>query len=419
VAVVFSSPRDLPEEAVADRKSLEKIDLTASVVIPLAVGGSYGYCISLGMARVERPWHADLISQLRLIGEVITNALTRRESDEKILALMEKLKTENVYLREETERIQASNGMLGDSAALGEVFRQVAQVAATDTTVLITGETGVGKELLARAIHEQSGRKGRPMVTVNCSALPPTLVEAELFGREKGAYTGSMTRQKGRFEIADGSTLFLDEVGDLPPAIQPKLLRALQEGVFERLGSPRAINVDVRLIAATNRDLKRMVADGSLRRDLFYRLNVFPIRLPPLRERREDIPQLVWHFVRKYAGRMGRPIDHIPGETMQALMSLPWEGNIRELSNVIEHAVITSTQGSLRVRLSEAPTVTESRGMTLEAVERRHIFAVLEEAGWKISGPHGAAERLGLKPTTLRSRMKKLGIRSKKSGDIS
>jgi transcriptional regulator with GAF, ATPase, and Fis domain len=257
------------------------------------------------------------------------------------------------------------------------------------------------------------------MVTVNCSALPPTLVEAELFGREKGAYTGSMTRQKGRFEIADGSTLFLDEVGDLPPAIQPKLLRALQEGVFERLGSPRAINVDVRLIAATNRDLKRMVADGSLRRDLFYRLNVFPIRLPPLRERREDIPQLVWHFVRKYAGRMGRPIDHIPGETMQALMSLPWEGNIRELSNVIEHAVITSTQGSLRVRLSEAPTVTESRGMTLEAVERRHIFAVLEEAGWKISGPHGAAERLGLKPTTLRSRMKKLGIRSKKSGDIS
>jgi transcriptional regulator with GAF, ATPase, and Fis domain len=307
---------------------------------------------------------------------------------------------------------------IASAASFGEHYqalpvsalRQAAQVAPTDTTVIITGETGVGKELLARAVHKQSGRKNRPLVTVNCSALPPTLVEVELFGREKGAYTGSMTKQKGRFEIADGSTLFLDEVGDLPPAIQPKLLRALQEGVIERLGSPREIRVDVRLIAATNRDLKVMVADGRLRRDLFYRLNVFPIHVPPLRERRDDIPQLVWHFVRTYAGRMGKQIDHISDETMKALSSLPWPGNIRELSNVVEHAVITSSGRTLQVKSPQIPTPLEESDGKLETIERRHITGTLEKCGWKISGPGGAAERLGLKPTTLRSRMERLGI---------
>lgn len=417
--VAFASVEDLPEEAVKDRESLAKMELKSSVVVPISVEGSHDYCISVGCDRKERNWPDELVTQLRVVGEILVNALLRKKSEEKVRNLVEQLKEENVYLREETVRSQESNGMLGDSPPFRGALRQAAQVASTDTTVLITGETGVGKELLARAIHAQSGRSGRPMVTVNCSALPPTLVEAELFGREKGAYTGSMTKQKGRFEIADGSTLFLDEVGDLPPEVQPKILRAIQEGVIERLGSPREIKVDVRLITATNRDLNQMVADGRLRQDLFYRLNVFPIHVPPLRERREDIPQLVWHFVRKYAGRMGKQIDHISEEALKALSLLPWPGNIRELSNVVEHAVITSSGRTLQVKASPVPRVPGDHDRKLETLERRHIIEVLKECGWKISGPGGAAGILGLKPTTLRSRMEKLAIKRRMDDDIS
>lgn len=417
--VAFASVEDLPEEAVKDRESLAKMELKSSVVVPISVEGSHDYCISVGCDRKERNWPDELVTQLRVVGEILVNALLRKKSEEKVRNLVEQLKEENVYLREETVRSQESNGMLGDSPPFRGALRQAAQVASTDTTVLITGETGVGKELLARAIHAQSGRSGRPMVTVNCSALPPTLVEAELFGREKGAYTGSMTKQKGRFEIADGSTLFLDEVGDLPPEVQPKILRAIQEGVIERLGSPREIKVDVRLITATNRDLNQMVADGRLRQDLFYRLNVFPIHVPPLRERREDIPQLVWHFVRKYAGRMGKQIDHISEEALKALSLLPWPGNIRELSNVVEHAVITSSGRTLQVKASPVPRVPGDHDRKLETLERRHIIEVLKECGWKISGPGGAAGILGLKSTTLRSRMEKLAIKRRMDDDIS
>ena len=291
-----------------------------------------------------------------------------------------------------------------------KVLSQAEQVARTDSTVLLLGETGTGKELLARAIHSLSSRKDRPLVTVNCAALPPTLIESELFGREKGAYTGALTRMVGRFEIADGSTLFLDEIGEIPLELQGKLLRVLEEGVFERLGSTKPVHVDVRIIAATNRDLEQEVKDGKFRRDLFYRLNVFPIMIPPLRERPEDIPPLVRAMVKELEKRMGKEIDSIPRKTMEALQAYSWPGNVRELRNLIEHAMILSRGKNLEVQLPKARiSATEAAG-NLQEMERRHVVAVLEKTGWRIAGPGGAAEILGLKRTTLQAKMKKLGI---------
>jgi transcriptional regulator with GAF, ATPase, and Fis domain len=281
--------------------------------------------------------------------------------------------------------------------------------------VLITGETGTGKELLAFAIHEMSGRSSKAMVTVNCAALPPALIESELFGREKGAYTGAMTRQSGRFEMADGSSLFLDEIGDLPLEVQVKLLRVLQDGQFERLGSTKTLTADVRVIAATNRDLAAMVRDGRFRADLFHRLNVYPIEVPPLRARVSDIPLLVWRFVQEFNKKMGKSIDAIPRPAMERLKYYPWLGNVRELRNQIERAMIVSDGRSLTIDLpANAPGPT-SVPVTLEEVERKHIRDVLEGVHWRISGEGGAAEILGLRPTTLHSRMKKLGISRQKN----
>jgi transcriptional regulator with GAF, ATPase, and Fis domain len=290
----------------------------------------------------------------------------------------------------------------------------VEQVARTESTVLIHGETGTGKELLARAIHRISDRSARPMVKVNCAALPSTLIESELFGREKGAYTGALTRQVGRFEIADGATIFLDEISELPLELQVKLLRVLQEGQFERLGSSTTTEVDVRVIAATNRDLEKLVEQGAFRDDLFYRLNVFPIHVPPLRERREDIPQLVWSFIEEYSERMGKRIDSIPRRSMETLQHYAWPGNVREIRNTVERAMILCTGNVLRI---EPPTTPESKAFqnqTLEEVQRAHILQVLEQTGWKVRGKNGAAEVLGLKPSTLESRMSKLGIKRRK-----
>jgi transcriptional regulator with GAF, ATPase, and Fis domain len=287
-------------------------------------------------------------------------------------------------------------------------------VAGTGTTVLILGETGTGKELLAQAIHSRSQRQDRPMVMLNCAALPATLVESELFGREKGAYTGALTRQMGRFELADGSTLFMDEVGELPLETQVKLLRVLQAGQFERLGSVRSIQVNVRVIAASNRDLEKAVQEGRFRQDLYYRLNVFPIRLPPLRERRADIPLLAWAFVEEFARTMGKKVESIARSSLEAMQRYPWPGNIRELRNVIERAMILGQGPTLHVDLSPPAVPADTgpdRGQTLEEVERRHICAVLQETGWRVSGRSGAAAVLGLKPTTLEYRMAKLGIR--------
>jgi formate hydrogenlyase transcriptional activator len=305
--------------------------------------------------------------------------------------------------------------IIGNSSVLEAVLEQVERVAPTDSTVIIQGETGTGKELIAHAIHNLSSRCGRPFVRLNCAAIPLDLLESELFGHEKGAFTGAIAQKIGRFELADKGTLFLDEIGDIPPALQPKLLRVLQEQEFERLGSTRTHQVDVRLVAATNRDLEEMVIHGQFRSDLYYRLNVFPVQLPPLRERREDIPALVTHFVERFGRRMGREIDNIPPETMSALSSYQWPGNIRELQNLIERAVILSNDGVLPNPLPAAGTrgiaiASAAPVITLKDSERTLILRTLEEVRWVIGGPKGAAAKLGLKRTTLIHKMQKLGI---------
>ena len=308
--------------------------------------------------------------------------------------------------------------VIGDSAALEAVLEQVERVAPTDSTVIIQGETGTGKELIAHAIHNLSSRCGRPFVRLNCAAIPLDLLESELFGHEKGAFTGAIAQKIGRFELADKGTLFLDEIGDIPPALQPKLLRVLQEQEFERLGSTRTHQVDVRLVAATNRDLTEMVNRGEFRSDLYYRLNVFPLLLPPLRERREDIPALVTHFVEIFGQRMSRPIEEIPQETMSALSSYQWPGNIRELQNLIERAVILSNDGVLPNPLPPAGTQGATVAVAAPATivtslresERNLILRTLAAVGWVIGGPKGAATKLGLKRTTLIHKMQKLGI---------
>ena len=303
--------------------------------------------------------------------------------------------------------------IIGMSPALEAVLEQVEQVAPTDSTVLIQGETGTGKELIARAIHNLSSRCGRPFIKLNCAAIPFDLLESELFGHEKGAFTGAIAQKIGRFEMADKGTLFLDEVGDIPPGLQPKLLRVLQEQEFERLGSTRTHQVDVRLVAATNRNLVDMVRRNEFRSDLYYRLNVFPIPLPPLRARREDIPALVEHFVEIYARRMGKQIDQISSETMSELMAYAWPGNIRELQNFIERSVILSSGNVLQApfaSLKAAATTEAQEAVTLEEAERDHIRKTLDQTRWVVSGPNGAAARLGIKRSTLYFRMQKLGI---------
>jgi formate hydrogenlyase transcriptional activator len=308
--------------------------------------------------------------------------------------------------------------IIGNSPALELALEQVEQVAPTDSTVLIQGETGTGKELIARAIHNLSSRCGRPFIKLNCAAIPFDLLESELFGHEKGAFTGAIAQKIGRFELADKGTLFLDEVGDIPLALQPKLLRVLQEQEFERLGSGRTHQVDVRLVAATHRNLVDMVKRGEFRSDLYYRLNVFPVPLPPLRARREDIPALVEHFVEVYTRQMGKQIEHIPPETMSALVSYQWPGNIRELQNFIERSVIVSSGNVLHPPLASLQSTVEEESLspiTLEDAERDHIRKTLEQTRWVVSGPNGAAARLGVKRSTLYFRMQKLGIsRAKK-----
>jgi formate hydrogenlyase transcriptional activator len=303
--------------------------------------------------------------------------------------------------------------IIGNSPALESVLEQVEQVAPTDSTVLIQGETGTGKELIARALHNLSSRCGRPFIKLNCAAIPFDLLESELFGHEKGAFTGAIAQKIGRFELADKGTLFLDEVGDIPLALQPKLLRVLQEQEFERLGGTRTHQVDVRLVAATHRDLVEMVRRSEFRSDLYYRLNVFPVPLPPLRARREDIPALVEHYVEIYARRMGKEIEHIRPETMSALVAYPWPGNIRELQNFIERSVILTSGNVLEPPLASLKSATQTEplgAITLEDAERDHIRKTLEQTGWVVAGPNGAAARLGMKRSTLYFRMQKLGI---------
>jgi formate hydrogenlyase transcriptional activator len=307
------------------------------------------------------------------------------------------------------------HAIVGQSPAIQWVLEQARQVATTDSTVLLLGETGTGKELVARYIHELSARKARDLVRVNCAAIPATLIESELFGREKGAFTGAVARQAGRFELANHSTIFLDEIGDLPADVQVKLLRVLEERQIERLGSPTSINVDVRIIAATHRNLPKRIADDQFREDLFYRLNVFPIQMPPLRERVEDIPLLVWRFVDEFSKAFGKRVDEISKANMAALQRYAWPGNIRELRNVIERAMIVATGPRLAIVVPQTTAATGVHSTKMVDVVREHILSVLETSCWRIRGAGGAADRLGLRPTTLETRMAKLGLSRPKS----
>jgi transcriptional regulator with GAF, ATPase, and Fis domain len=327
--------------------------------------------------------------------------------------LREQLHQENVYLQEEIKLAHNFDEIVGRSDAIKYALFKIEQVAPTDATVLILGETGTGKELVARAIHSASPRKDRPLVKVNCAALSATLIESELFGHDKGAFTGASTRKVGRFELADGATIFLDEIGELPLELQGKLLRVIQEGEFERLGNSKTIKADVRIIAATNRNLQTEVREGRFREDLWYRLNVFPITVPPLRQRAEDIPLLVEHFVKGLSKKLGREITSVSPATMKALRDHSWPGNIRELANVVERAVINARGTVLSVSdRFEIRPAEESRAnsKSLEEVERDYILSTLDKTGWRIEGPGGAAKILGLNPSTLRTRMAKLGI---------
>ena len=414
--VVFSALGEIPNEI--DRSTYGELSTKSAVVMPLSVNGRIAGTMGFSTVAVERTWPTEVMHRLSAIAGVFTQVLARQQRDEaaraaseEVRRLKDQLHAENVYLRrEERERLGLTR-LVGQSAAVRRVLEQIQQVAQTDSTVLLLGETGTGKELFATHIHEMGARHARAMVRVNCAALPTTLIESELFGREKGAFTGALTRQAGRFELADRSTIFLDEIGDLPPDVQVKLLRVLEERTIERLGSPRSIPVDTRIIAATHRNLEQRVAAGTFREDLYYRLNVFPIQVPPLRERVEDIPLLVWHFVEEFSKAFGKRIDSIDKENMATLQQYAWPGNIRELRNTVERAMIVATSRRLTISLPQASAATTRRSATLVEVEKEHIRAVLNGTGWRIRGAGGAADRLGMKPTTLETRMAKLGLR--------
>jgi formate hydrogenlyase transcriptional activator len=410
-------PDEAPEEAPEDRTNVLRVGIKSILTIPIAVGGQFVSALSTGAFREYRTWSDVTVARVRTVGQILASAIHRQQTEAELLAhldeirqLRDRAEAENVYLREEVGHASGFDGIVGRGPAIQKVLAQVAQVAPTSTTVLLLGETGTGKELLARAIHERSPRRDRTLVKVNCAALPPTLIESELFGHEKGAFTGATATRTGRFELADGGTLLLDEIAELPVDLQPKLLRVLEDGEFERVGGTRTHKVDVRIIAATNRDLVRAISEGRFRDDLYYRLGVFPIPVPPLRERREDIPLLVWSVIERRRLDLGRPVQKVPKRVMDALVSYAWPGNVRELENVIERALILSRGSALQM---EEPVVVATRPAVdrLEEVEREHILRVLERCSWRISGKGNAATVLGLEPSTLRSRMQKLGIR--------
>jgi formate hydrogenlyase transcriptional activator len=416
---VQNPDQDLPPEAIGEAEYFRRTALHSHLSIPLRIGGRVVGAIAFAAFRETRAWPDDLIARLKLVGEVFAHAIARKREQEKLLValaeikvLKDRLERENAYLKRAAQ-IRPPQSLTSRSPSFLSVIGEAAQVARTNSTVLLLGETGSGKEVLAQAIHDASARKDRPMIKVNCAALPASLIESELFGREKGAFTGALAKQAGRFEIADGSTIFLDEVGELPLELQPKLLRVLQEGEFERLGGNRTIKVDTRVIAATNRPLAQAVKEGKFREDLFYRLDVFPIEVPPLRERREDIATLSWTFVKEFANSMGKPVDEIADESMAALQEYHWPGNVRELRNVIERAMILSHSPRLCIKLGHTtlrPVALTATAGSLDEAERTIILQALEQCNWRIRGSNGAAVLLDIKPTTLESRIKKLGL---------
>ena len=431
--------RDLEkEQKVPNDRRLIEVGIVSDCIVPLIVGGKSIGTLGIGSTRKDQYCEADM-QLLQEVANQVALAVANMRSYEEIGELKARLEKENVYLREEIRTDHNFEEITGNSPALLAVLRKVEQVAPTDSTVLIYGETGTGKELIARAIHDRSERKKRPLVKVNCSAISAGLVESELFGHVKGAFTGALERHVGRFELADGGTIFLDEIGELPLATQVKLLRVLQEREFEAVGSNRPVRVDVRVIAATNRNLEESIRAGEFRADLFYRLNVFPVEVPPLRERSSDIPQLAMFFLARFSKKLGKEIQGMSPGTLERLSAYPWPGNVRELQNVIERAVILSRGATLELEPDLVPGLTPAEKIhrsenaskaapgdtetappagaasnaaaTLEEVERAHIIAVLNQAGGVVEGQRGAAKILGLHPNTLRHRMRKLGLK--------
>jgi formate hydrogenlyase transcriptional activator len=420
--VIQDPANDLPPEAIGEAEYIQRTGLRSHLSIPLRIGGRVVGAIAFSAFKETRNWPDDLIARVMLVGEVFAHAIARKREHEKLLAAMaeirllkDRLERENSYLKQAAQ-VRSPQRLRSRSPRFLSMVEEIKQVAQTSSTVLLFGETGSGKEVLAQAIHDSSVQKDRAMIKVNCAALPASLIESELFGREKGAFTGALARQPGRFEIADGSTIFLDEVGELPLELQPKLLRVLQEGEFERLGGSKTIKVDARVIAATNRPLEQAVREGRFRQDLFYRLDVFPIEVPPLRERPEDIPLLSWTFVKEFGNSMGKRIEEIAEDSMSALQDYHWPGNIRELRNVIERAMILSQGPKLYIKLGRTalrPVAVKAMAGSLDEAEVTIIRQAVEQCNWRIRGANGAAALLNMKPTTLESRIKKLGLAPK------
>lgn len=424
--ISFSNLDDLPPEATIDKESFRSVGTKSNIVIPYHIAGKAIAGMTFTTMKEERKFSPILIPMLKLVGEIITGAFYRKIMEEKYKTGVieaqhhdDKISEGDFPIRKETKKECSYEGIVGNSAIMQLVYSRMEQVAPTDSVVLILGETGTGKGVIARMVHELSTRKKNRIVTVNCAALTPNLIESELFGREKGAYTGSTEMQIGRFELADKGTLILDEITELPLDLQAKLLRAIQDGEFERLGSPKTIKVDVRILALTSRNLKEEVSKGRFRQDLYYRLNVFPITMPPLRDRKDDIPFLVKYFVSQFCRKMQKEIKSIPKQTMIELISYSWPGNVRELEHIIERSVITAAGNSLHLaeKLDDIGSfISEEKHITnLAEVEKRHIIKVLEKANWRIEGSKGAAILLGLHPNTLRGRMQKLGIHLEKT----
>jgi transcriptional regulator with GAF, ATPase, and Fis domain len=419
-------PGDLPSATLTPDvlEMLRRVPLQAAVIVPIMIAGERA-CILVLEAHEPRTWPPALVTRLRLLAEILTGALYRHRQDVALRDMQSELAratTDHTAAEPEPEpREDDAHGppllatfsdIVGESGTLRAALKRVQEVGPTKSTVLLLGETGTGKELFARAIHARSLRRANAFVVINCAALPPSLIESELFGHTRGAFTGAVATRQGRFELAHRGTLFLDEIGDLPLDLQTKLLRVLQEGTFERLGSSQAQKVDVRIITATHRDLHRMITEGTFREDLYYRLSVFPIRLPPLRERREDIPALIWSIIRKRERATHRSIRRVPDGVMEQLKRRNWPGNVRELENVIERALIHTTGDTLTLLEEnlEVEAAPPEDATSLSSVERTHIQQVLRACNWRINGVGNAAERLGLHPNTLRFRMKKLGI---------